>query len=144
MQDEQLRSRLPFGCGCALVFPTAFIGTVMIVDHPGPPGRFGGLEYPGWWGLCAAVSLLSAAFLRRFKDRRGNRPLQLFSAMGVPLAFALLLIADLNPDTPGRIKLTVEYSLQALGMPVVGLLILFVSWVGWSSCQGGYRRPKGP
>ena len=115
----------------------------MILDYPGPPGRFGYLEFLGWWGLCAAVSLLSAAFLRRFRDRQGRRPVQLTGAFGVPLVFGLLLVADVQPDTPGRVKLAVEYMLQALGVPVFALFIGFFSWVGWSSRLGGYRQSNG-
>ena len=131
--DAEARSRLPLGFGCSLVCPVALFGTAMIVDHPGPPGRFGTLEFPGWWGLCVGVSVVSAAFLRRYRDCRGNRYLQLMAAIGVPIAFAFLTFADLHPDTPAEVKRAVEYLLQVLGVPVVGLLVAFCCWTGWNS-----------
>ena len=131
--DAEAESKLPVGFGCALVFPIAFWGTALIADYPGPPGPFGLLELVGWWGLCIFVSWVSALFFRRYRDNCARRYLQLLVAVGVPIVFGCLLYLDVQPETPAHVKRAVEYSLQVLGVPVLGMLAAFLFWIGWNS-----------
>lgn len=101
----------------------------MIMDYPGPPGRFGFFEFFGWWGLCVGVAIVSAQFLRQYREGRRSRYLRLLAAIGVPIIFGFLTYADVHPNTPGEVKLAVEYALQVLGVPVLGFLIAFFWWI---------------
>ena len=124
------------GVGCALVLPTAFMGTALIVDYPGPPGRFGALEFFGWWGLCFGVSFLSAALIDRCARERRYRFLFLCAGIAVPAGFAALSALEAHPDTPAGFKVAVEYTLQVLGASVVAMVAGMTCWIGLNSRRG--------
>lgn len=123
---------LEHGYGCFSVVPTALTGTVLILDYPGPPSPFGGLEFFGWWALCLAVAWASSPLLIRRRRHDGHSRLStIILGLGLPVLFAFLTYADAHPDTPEYVKLVVEYALQLLGVPSLVLLIGFPLWSMW-------------
>jgi hypothetical protein len=129
-----IENRRPLLIASALVFPTAFVGTLMIMDYPGPPGPFGLVEFFGWWAICVAVTKLSAELFALFSRRR-HRFLALLGGIALPAILAVLLYLDVRPATPTAVKQMVEYSLQAVGAVVLAALVLFAIRVGLTSRQ---------
>ena len=115
--------------GCALVFPVAFFGTLMIADYPGPPGPIGLVEFLGWWAVCVGTAYCSGRLLRQYRKRRTNRFLFLILAIAIPVLLGVLVWWDIQPSTPVDVKRLVEISLQAVGAGACVAMILFIAWI---------------
>lgn len=114
------------GAGCIVVLPVAFLGTSMIVEYPGPPGPLGMFEFVGWWSVCIATGLASACLFGRWREGGQLRLPWLAGGLAIPVALAILGYLDVRPDTPARVKATVEYGLQIVGLLAVGLLAIAI------------------
>jgi hypothetical protein len=124
-----------------LVFPTAFFGTLMIMDYPGPPGPFSFAEFFGWWAICVGVAKFSSKLFASFAQRR-HRFLAVAGGIALPTALAILLYFDIRPTTPTAVKQVVEYSLQVLGAVAIAAIVLFVIRIAWTSRQSRLRQPS--
>ena len=120
------------GVGC-LVAPAALIGTAMILDYPGPPGPFGFAEFFGWWAVCLFVAVSSAGLADRWRNVEPRHHRLLLASLALPVCLTGLLILEIRPTTPDRVKDFVEYSLQAIGLLTICLTMGWLCWNGWRS-----------
>ena len=119
--------------GCFLIFPAAAVGTFMILEHPGPPGPLGFLEYFGWWALSISIGLLTGKLLKAFFVNPRLRWIALVGAVALPAVFSWLLWGEIHPETPSIVKATVEYTLQGLGLITIAMVIAFAGRSWWQN-----------
>jgi hypothetical protein len=113
-------------------------GTGAIADYPGPPGRFGFIEFFGWWAICLASASLSTKALGKMGKKGRYRYLSPLLAVAIPAIVTALLWWDMRPQTSDGIKNFVEYGQQAVGLTAIAALAV---WFAWKHCA---RKRPGP
>jgi hypothetical protein len=129
-----LRPAMPSGMGCALVFPAALFGTLMLTDYAGPPVWWRALaEFIGWWTICIAASVGCEALFARYRARLRGRYWYLLASILVASALLALMIAEVQPNTPLQVKLFFTTGLQFVGFGGALALAGFIGWVALAS-----------
>src|SRR4030095_6612605 len=125
---------MPSGMGCALVFPAALFGTLMLADYSGPLEWWRTLaEFAGWWTVCIGASVGCEALFVRFREKRQGRYWFLLASVLAGSGLLALSVAEAHPNTPLQAKLIFTTSLQFVGVAGALALIGFFCWVALNS-----------
>jgi len=102
----------------------ALWGSFLIADYPGPPGRFGWAEIPGWWTLCLLAGIAQFQVAWRFPGAPGS-----VAGLILPAVLGFATYLDIQPSTAPAIKDAVEYVLQGIGLLSIGPALIAFLWV---------------
>lgn len=120
------------GLGCALVVPTALVGTMLLIDDHLPSLQTF-TELFGLTTLCSLVGVVLSSLHGKF--RRDAKASFLAAAIAGGVLFFVLTIGVASPATADWVKWAFTTSLQLLGP--LGVLFLLVAIV--SKVRRSYR-----